>query len=402
MKRRWSTSLIVVLATGWAGTSHADGPGETLRPEAVTLTAPDLAGKSLGGWSPSGEAEEGRLYAEIEYLLWWMRRDREPALFTTGSPGDVPAGAIGQPGTDVLFGGHVGDPFHSGGRVTAGYLAAGGLGVEAGYFILEQRSALFSTSSNGAPTAPIIARPFFDFNFQHENAQIIAAPGFRAGSAEAALHQRLQGAECNLTTPGWDEGDFCLRLLTGFRFLALDESLDLGDQFTPLTPGGSSAVDVESFGTRNRFYGWQLGATAEFGEEFFVSAAAKIALGATVESIRINGNLFTSNPFTGTFAGPGGLLTQTSNIGQYHHDAFAVVPEVDVNVGYKFNPCIKTYVGYSLVAISDVARPGDQIDRVVQLPTIPPGLGVVARPLFSPRQSDFWAQGMTMGLALSY
>jgi hypothetical protein len=405
MRRCWLGSLALLL--GICAASRADGP--TTLPATVGMVAtlpgsPDsLPGNTtFPNWAPRPEMPDGHLYGNIEYLFWWMRRDHEPAIITSGSRGESPSGAIGEPGTDVLFGGDVGGHYHNGVRVTAGYQLNDCFGVEGNYFALEQRSNVFGVGSNGSLGSAIIARPFVDFTTGKEDAQLVASPGFRAGTIEAALHQRLQGSECNLTADGWDEADFHLRLLTGVRYLALDESLDIADQFTALTKGGSSATDAESFGTHNRFYGGQIGASAEYGDRLFLSATGKIALGATVESININGTLVTSSPLTGSYAGPGGLLTQASNIGHYHHDRFAVAPEVDINIGYKFGDSAKAYVGYSLVGLSDAAEPGNQIDRVVQTPTIPPGPVNPARPLFNPVQSGFWAQGITLGLAFCF
>jgi hypothetical protein len=399
MRRPWIVGLALALGMCAVGPSAAEGPCGTppgVNPACCPATGPGCCGDCCC------VPPDGHFYGGIDYLLWWLKRDREPALVTSGSPADRTPGALGQPGTDVLFGGRVGSQPHHGIRATAGYAGDGGLGLEVGYFALEQRSAIFDARGAGTPGSPIIARPFFDPNFNAENARIIAAPGFRAGEVESALHQRLSGAEGNLTLDAWAEDFFRLRLLTGFRFLALDEGLDITERFAARSFGGSSEEAPESFGTHNRFYGWQLGAAAEIGEQLFVRVAGKVAFGGNDQVVNINGALVTSNPFTGTFAGPGGLLAQTSNIGRHHVHHFAVVPQLDVNAGYHFSECLKAYVGYSLLGISDVVRPGDQIDRVVQLPTIPPDPGVLARPLFTPRQSGFWAQGITVGVALSF
>ena len=49
-------------------------------------------------------------------------------------------------------------------------------------------------------------------------------------------------------------------------------------------------------------------------------------------------------------------------------------------------------VGYNLMYLSDVARPGEHIDRMV-------GGG---HPAFTFRSSDFWVHGVTAGLELRY
>src|SRR5262245_9985124 len=47
-----------------------------------------------------------RLWVSAEYLLWWIKDGPFPVpLATTGSATDPTPGALGQPGTTVLFGG---------------------------------------------------------------------------------------------------------------------------------------------------------------------------------------------------------------------------------------------------------------------------------------------------------
>jgi len=69
---------------------------------------------------------------------------------------------------------------------------------------------------------------------------------------------------------------------------------------------------------------------------------------------------------------------------------FAVVPEVNLNVGYQFADWARAYVGYDFLYASDVAQPGEQIN--------PAGL------IFAPVQphTDFWAQGVNFGLEFRF
>src|SRR5262249_20248399 len=75
--------------------------------------------ESSEGWLPPQ-----RLYPRAEYLYWWTRGQRIPPLVTTApatTPEDV-RGALGAPGTQILFGGDRLDALgQSGGRFTGGY-----------------------------------------------------------------------------------------------------------------------------------------------------------------------------------------------------------------------------------------------------------------------------------------
>ncbi len=46
-----------------------------------------------------------KVWGQCEYLLWWVRAGNTPPLVSTGDPNDTFPGALGQPGTRVLFGG---------------------------------------------------------------------------------------------------------------------------------------------------------------------------------------------------------------------------------------------------------------------------------------------------------
>jgi hypothetical protein len=67
------------------------------------------------------------------------------------------------------------------------------------------------------------------------------------------------------------------------------------------------------------------------------------------------------------------------------------------------SPNLKVYAGYNFLYWSNVLRPGDQIDRTVDLtfvPNPPPGVPPSGqnRPTVPFTRSDFWAQGVQFGL----
>jgi len=71
---------------------------------------------------------------------------------------------------------------------------------------------------------------------------------------------------------------------------------------------------------------------------------------------------------------PAGLLARPSNSGRSSRDAFAAVPECAVTLGYRVTRWLRATVGYSFLYWSDVARPGDQIDRGLDRRQIPTSL----------------------------
>ena len=107
---------------------------------------------------------------------------------------------------------------------------------------------------------------------------------------------------------------------------------------------------------------------------------------------------------------PGGIYTQRSNIGTSTRTRFAVVSEAQANAGIRFG-AISAFAGYSILYVSSVARPGNQIDPFINpnqseaiLQTAgPPGVGAgPASPARSVNASSFWAQGISLGMELRF
>jgi hypothetical protein len=376
-----------------------------------------------------------RLWLGGEYLLWWTKKGTGPALVTTSPLTSPLPGVLGAPGTMVLFSGDDLDyRERSGGRATLGvwFDCAMTCGLEGNYFALGHRDANFQVGSLGSP---ILARPFFDAQpaVLRENAELVAFPGLLSGSVAVASTSSLWGAEVNFRKNlksgplGWWQDECCWGsgcccrwdLLCGVRFLELDENLAIGENLVvqggglnPLSrPAGAGILVRDLFETRNAFTGGQIGTEVEFRKNrCTLDLLTKVALGGVHEVVTIGGNTvfdLSRIPGAASSVQPGGLLAQPTNIGRYTRDTFAVVPEFGLKVGYQLTERLRFTVGYTFLYASAVARPADQIDRVVnatQLPSVvgPGTLVGAARPVFVFRDSDYWAQGVSLGLEYRY
>ena len=79
------------------------------------------------------------------------------------------------------------------------------------------------------------------------------------------------------------------------------------------------------------------------------------------------------------------------------------MPEIGVNLMYCLTPRTKVTLGYTFIYLSHVARPGDQIDMMVNSSQFPPGnRNGVALPEFQFRTTDFWAHGLNFGLDIRF
>jgi hypothetical protein len=389
------------------------------RPEIVSHPSGDVIHVRYGDSANCGELRQPqdcvptpleRFYARGEYLLWWIRDTRVPPLVTTGPAASE--GIIGRSGTAILLGqSPLSNEERSGGRITAGYWldACQTVGIEGSFFVLGDRTVSFPFTSN---EFPLLARPFFNLNLGREDAQIGVFPGLSTGSVSADLSSRLWGGSADFRANLCQDCSYRVDLLGGFRYLDLRESLqiteDLNVLATSATFAGSHILVNDRFGTHNQFYGAEIGTLAEYHWGFwFVDLRAKVAIGNTHQVVDVNGFQIITSPTGATSTFTGGLLALATNIGRTSRDHWALVPEVNLNVGYQFSQHWRAFVGYDFLYWSHVLRPGDQIDRGLDVTFIPNfstnlmPTGQV-RPAVPLRETGFWAQGVNLGVEFRF
>jgi hypothetical protein len=376
-----------------------------------------------------------QVWFDGEYLFWWLKGFPIAApLLTTGPMTGVPGvgfGILGSPGTQLLFGNETIDEGQAqGGRFTIGGwlfdLPGVGPGLqpvggEASYFFLGRRAAEFGFTSDAAGV-PLLARPVIDTRTGAETVLLVSAPGaFGAtGGFRVSTSTELWGAEANLFLPVTGSKGCMLGFLAGARYLNLEESLVM-DQSTSLLPGGvgffngltvrapSTFGITDDFETRNNFWGGQIGAQVVFHYgPLSLTALGKVALGTMHEVVRISGSTTLTQPLLGSQTVPGGLLALATNSGGFGRYEFAAVPEGRLTLSWQVANKVALSAGYTFLYASDVVRPGQQIDRNVNANFLPTSQGFgrspfgPAAPGFTFRPSDFWAQGLTFGLTLSF
>jgi hypothetical protein len=414
------TSLLVLLllaARGLSGEPPVPPPpppnGDAARAEFAA--PPECPSQD---WCDQPAGHGGQAWVRAEALLWWMKGASLPPLFTT-SPAGTPAnlaGVLGAPGTTVLFGGsEFGAEQRVGGRWSAGYGFGDNClwGISGDAFVLEGKAAHFGASSGGDP---ILARPFLDATTGLQNAELIAFPGLLAGSASAsATSTGLVGAGAqfrgNLCCGCWGRLD----LLAGYRFLqfsdrlAIDESLVSTAPPSPLNTivPGTTTVLTDRFSARNDFNGFDTGLSGELRHgPWALDWWAKVAIGATHRVDDINGaTTFTVPGAPPSVTSAGGLLALPCNIGNFSDQHVSVIPEFGVNLGYQVSSHLLAYAGYTFLYWPEVIRVGDVIDTTVNPNRLPgaaaPGIGPL-NPAPTGRHSDFWVQGINLGLELTF
>jgi hypothetical protein len=368
------------------------------------------------GCCPDGccYGSDNRFYVSAEYLLWSIKGDPTPPLVTRGSNGNPATAVLGSGTETVLFGGRdLGGDARSGGRINLGYWFGDQhlWGIDAGAFFLGRDSTNFSTSSFGNPAIgrPLQIATMGNVEGLERVADLAVINGFGplAGTISASHNSSLWGADVNLRRSLLCGPNGYVDMLIGFRSLSFNEDLRITESLLQTNGSGASNQLTDLFQTQNRFWGGQVGWTGRYRYGgWTLDGFCKVALGTTQEEVNILGSQVSFNQNGGTpTARNFGLLAGPTNSGMHTRDTFSVVPELGFSLGYNVTDHVRCFAGYNFLYWSDVARAGEQIDRSVNQNNVSVGATSVTapfRPTFLNRSSDFWAQGLTLGLEFKY
>ncbi len=339
--------------------------------------------------------------------MWWGKGDHVPALVTTSPEGTArnEAGVLGAANTSVLFGdASLNNEFRSGERFTVDYWFDPDhcTAIEASYLGLGEHTDSFSASSQGTP---ILARPYYNVISASQESELIAYPGVATGSVNMAATTDFQGAEVLLRRNWFRQCGGRVDFLVGYRYARLADDLQMDESKTSTDPQSTVPVGTtlalsDRFQTLNEFNGAEIGMLAQWRRCCWsLDLLMKLGLGNTNSHVSIDGSTTITEPTQNPATYPGGVLALPSNMGNYPQNQFSMVPEVGVTIGYDLTCRLRTTVGYSLVYWSNVARPGEQIDTNENRSQVPPGTLVGAPfPQFRYASTDYWAQGLNLGL----
>jgi len=395
-----------------------------------------LGGVWLGGGAPVSD----RYFVRGEFLSWWVKSAGTPVLLTTSTTpvpftvngnGNVvirldqldAIGALGQPGTVVLLSGNDLDrQFRPGARFSAGWWfdPCGVHGVDASAFFTGRRTSNYTVNTDHVPD---LYRPFFAPNtgipsLNNLPGQFREIVGIRNiginGQFVAQNSSLFWGADVNYRRNVWCGCAERIDAFAGFRYLNLDESLTMTEAInvsrtivvqnaagTPIGQlnAGTTIAVRDRFATDNDFYGGQFGLDIALRRNrWTLDVRPALALGVTHQRVCVEGSFVQSSPPVNAV---GGLLALNSNIGCRGNDEFSVVPQITTRVGYQLTERFRAFIGYDFLYWTNVVRPGDQIDTVLDTTRIPGGPGGnpinAVRPAPLINSTDFWAQGLSVG-----
>lgn len=349
------------------------------------------------------------VWASLEYVnLWTSAPPLAFPLVTTGDAAGV--GHLGAPGTRVLLA----DKQLSMGSFPAGRFTLGAwfdfdenYGAEFTTLFTGVRAAHFTAASDAAGN-PLLAIPFSDVTSgtPQESSYVVSQPGVRHGSisiddANSFFSTDVDGL---VELSDYMPGDFFrTTLVAGLRVMNFKERFQLDSLTTDVS--GFSLGRNDIIMDQDYFTGGDFGlrCSRRF-KRLSVELTGKAAIGETwtVQYVTSQNGL-PFFPARMNFSAREGFFTQPTNISYTNsHHAFSVVPAARLRLGYDLTDNIRLTCSYEAFLWTNLMRPGDQLDRQINLSQTYGPLVGLARPGLPNRHTDFWAQGFSVGVQFNY
>lgn len=348
------------------------------------------------------EAEANRWTFTPEYVIWWIRQGRVPAILTTSSAASQ--GLLGAPDTRIVYGNDRIETRHDdrfiGTRFALEYWVnpEHTLAVEGRCIFLERDSTWFRATSDGSV---LLARPYYNAIDGSPQSEIIAGPGPRgllSGGFNGYSRIEFFSQEVNVIRPLWDTPTARLDLLAGARFLQMRDRTDLTTASKLLPDAAIVFGQADHFRAHDLFTGGQLGLRGEVSSgRWFLGSRAEVALGGNNQKVRAFGDRVYHTPLERTTSYQG-FSVQPSNAGTHTRTSFNSIYELNVNAGVRLWGQTRWFVGYTLFVWDAPIRAGDQIDLALNPTQFTGPLVGPARPHVPFKEDVLVIQGVNFGL----
>ena len=339
------------------------------------------------------------VWARFEVLLWWRQGRDLPPLVTTDPTTESSTTAGILPDAQILFGGgRVGTNMQAGGRADIGFFTDPRQCVGFGdrFFGLGKDASNFHVSSNNVP---VLAVPFVDFSTGNNDAVLIAFPGLRFGSINVSSSSNIIGNDVYARFLLCRDCNHRLDFITGWNYTRVADEVQIRTRSTvisdPTIAAGTVLATLDQFKARNDFNGGILGLLWQRNCGCWTTQVlTRMSLGNMHETSIINGS--GTATLNGNTQPTDAIFTRPSNIGERSRDEFTAITELGFNLGYRFSPCTQLTVGYTFIYWNDILQAGTGIDTRIGTS------GGATHPQFAFRHSDFWVQGLNLGLTREF
>ncbi len=351
-----------------------------------------------------------KAWFNINYILWKL--DNEPSAWPLAVQGTLANGVNPfATGAVTIFGGSpIKWDMSNGARMDFGFWLPGQtrIGLDVSGFLTEVKDVK-RAEVTGPLGIPILGIPFINELTGTIDSLFAADPG-NPGLIYGTAKTQMWATDVDLVANLSRHQYFSANVVGGFSYFALQESLSLGwnstgnpNGFFLGAPNAAASLMFDQFATRNYLYGGNIGAQVEYRfRNWSLDFESRIVMGVVEQTLDVTGY-----SQAGGVRVPGGLFTQTTNIGQRTNQEFGVVPQLHAELGYQCSKALRFTAGIDFLYVSSMLRPGNQIDNVIN-PTLVPfnplfgTAGGTARPAQLFNVSDFYALGISFGVHVRY
>lgn len=353
---------------------------------------------------PPIEVPEGpHFWADVDFLYWRSKGGLLPSLVATelGSPSQaVPTSPLN---AFLISDNRINGTMQSGMQASVGYWLDKpfGTGVEARYtgFLHNDNLAQYTGTDR-----TFLNRPFWNEAANSPALFLLSSPsGSSVGLVRVGTSFDSFGIEANYLRRGPAMFSESFHWIMGLRYWNLEEEL--------FVEGGSKTAGVnvstfDSFATRNQFFGGQIGGKWNWTRNrFMIDLSWKMAVGAMLEDVNVDGRSMAVLPTGVRVDAPGGFLALSSNMGDHSRTKLAWIRESQIALSYAVHDNVILRVGYSFMYVSGVVRPGEQVDLGIN-PTLLPFSATPptapARPGFRFNDEIFFMYGVNLGLTIQF
>jgi hypothetical protein len=176
----------------------------------------------------------------------------------------------------------------------------------------------------------------------------------------------------------------------GYRFARVSESLT--SRVVTIPPVSQPRSYLDEVETLNRFHGGQIGLTGSWREQkWAVDLSGEVAYGAVFARFDRRGA-----SAIGGATQPGGFFVRPPQTGTFRETHAGLLPSLAAALSRQVTDHGKVFVGYTLHYLTEVRRPGEILGPAGD----PGGAGIALLPAAG--RSDFWVQGINLGMEWEY
>ncbi|MGE3803089.1 MAG: BBP7 family outer membrane beta-barrel protein [Gemmataceae bacterium] len=365
--------------------------------------------------------EPYNMYFALDYVTYWINNDQRPLVTSSTAPFPLNnSGALGQ--TNTVFVDPGADAQNlNGARATIGLACIAPIEISGMYLYGDRRRSL-NSDANGNP---LFSRPIQLAQDLSQTSFLGSFPGLTHGYVATETSTTVATGEANVFLAPF-LGDvratgYVLDFHIGGRYFYLAEDMTnevFQQTFSPFAavafgggafgpPGANFAQDI--FKTRNHWYGGQFGIRSTYAicDFLIFDAKSNFGFGNNRQIVEIGGASALFNATPAPLALPGGIQAVPSNSGRFVRDVFSAYVDFTLTLEVPLTEDLRFNVGYNILFLSHMARPGEFLNNIVDTRQVPtdqnfiPGF-VANQPGFTWHDTDFFAQGLSVGLSYRY